>query len=183
MKTFTYFAALLCAAAISAHAQQAPVAAPATPKVFAEWLKKDAFKVKFQGFNGFTTTYEMSPQAGHTMFYGWNDSTGSYCARGKVPTTFTLGDDGKLTLQFKFGPNDCPTIKYVFDQTKDGLTGEVYLKQGEEWVLRPTKVELVGYSVAEYQQALAAASGEKCAPGDVACAARVLKPALGTVVK
>jgi hypothetical protein len=185
--TLALFASL--AVSSQAFAQSAPTAPPV--KVFTSWLQKDTFAVKFVGPT-FSSTYEVNPTKGYTMFYGWEGQVGTWCARGKIPTTFTLGDDGKLTLAFKFNHSDCPTIKYEFDQAV-GPSGKVYLKEGDGWTLRPAKVELVGYDVAEYreaqQQALAKANTDSapCADGDLLCAAKkaaeAVKPALGTVVK
>lgn len=147
--------AAVAALALSHGAVFAEEAAAPSVKVFTGWLKKESFKMKFIGPT-FSSTYEVNPVLGYTMFYGWEGQVGTWCARGKIPTTFTLGDDGKLTLAFAFNHSDCPVIKYEFDQAV-GPSGKVYLKEGDNWTLRPAKVELVGYSVAEYQQALAAA--------------------------
>lgn len=154
----------------AAFAQQA-TSATQNPKVFNEWIKKDKINLKFKASNGANNfTYDVNPKDGYTVFHGWSNFES--CVRGRIPTFFSVADDGKLTMEYKSPMGGCPAFKFVFTPEK-GPVGEIYLNQNGQWELRPSTIELVGYEAAEHQRAVAAlGQSEKCAEADAVCLAK-----------
>ena len=105
---------------------------PSTQKAEAEkWLSKKRFSMYFEGAG---LTYQTYPKDGYTYMNGWDNP----CGRGQVPTTFSVNDDGRLTLEFNM-EKGCPHFKYVFTGTK----GEIFLRdKSGNWKHRPLTVEL-----------------------------------------
>lgn len=101
------------------------------------WLAKDKFLMHFKTFGKTYKTFPKEgsdPKTGYTYFYGWDD----VCGQGRVPTTYTIDDSGKLVVEFKM-PSFCRVIKYVFA----GSSGEIYIQESSgSWTRRPAPVEL-----------------------------------------
>ena len=134
----------LALAATSAFAQETTVAAaqptaaaaetpaPNPAKVAAQrWLEKPEFKLRFDSIN---LTYKTFPKEGFTYMTGWD----SQCGQGKIPTTYAVDDDGKLTLDFTIALKGCPHLKYVFT----GNEGAIYVVMGGKWTPTPSGLKV-----------------------------------------
>jgi hypothetical protein len=119
-----------------------PAIAPlsASPqKVQAEkWLARDKFEMYFPSEGLLYQTY---PKDGYTYMTGWRHICSmdvSMKTTLRIPTTYSVDEDGKLTLEFNM-EKGCPHFKYVFTGTK----GQIFLRdKSGNWNLRVLAVEL-----------------------------------------
>jgi len=103
-----------------------------------KWLAKDKFEMFFPSE---TLLYQAYPKDGYSYMTGWRHQCAMDFSKTRalrIPTTFRVDEDGKLTLEFNM-ETGCPHFKYVFTGTK----GQVFLRDKiGKWNLRTLGVEL-----------------------------------------